>query len=53
VPFFGAQKEAIAAITVSSISQGMDEKRRREIVRLVRKVARAEDLASLQIGHSL
>jgi len=53
VPIFGAQKQVIAAITVSSISQRMDEKRRREIVRLVKKVARAEDLASLPSGRSL
>ena len=46
IPIFRGNGEAIAAITVSSISQRMGEKRRREIYQLVKQVAREEDLGS-------
>jgi DNA-binding IclR family transcriptional regulator len=46
IPVFRDHGETIAAITVSSISQRMGEKRRREIYQLVKKVLRAEDLVS-------
>lgn len=50
VPLFDPQKEVIASITVSSISQRMDEKRRQEIVQLVRRVTRLEGMISLRKG---
>jgi DNA-binding IclR family transcriptional regulator len=44
IPIFRDNREVIAAITVSSVSQRMGEKRREEIFRLVKKVIRAEDI---------
>ena len=46
VPIFSREKEVLAAITVSSISQRMDGKRRQEIVQLVKKVTRLEGIVS-------
>jgi len=53
IPVFNRQKETIAAITVSSISQRMEEKRRQEIVRRVKRVTRAEALSSWRGGEPL
>jgi DNA-binding IclR family transcriptional regulator len=44
IPVFREKGEVIAAITVSSVSQRMGEKRRGEIAQLVKKVIRAEDI---------
>ena len=46
VPVFSEEKEVIASITVSSISQRMDEKRCREIALLVKKIIRLEGVVS-------
>jgi DNA-binding IclR family transcriptional regulator len=52
VPIFNKQKEVIASITVSSISQRMDEKRRQGIAQLVKKVTRLEGIISPRIKPS-
>jgi len=52
VPIFNQQKEVIASITVSSISQRMDEKRRQGIAQLVKKVTRLEGIISPRIKPS-
>jgi DNA-binding IclR family transcriptional regulator len=44
IPIFNGNKEVIAAITVSCISQRMTEKHRREIVQLVNKVINREGI---------
>jgi transcriptional regulator of acetoin/glycerol metabolism len=46
IPVFRENGEVIAAITVSSVSQRMGEKRRGEIAQLVKKVIREEDSGS-------
>ncbi len=50
VPILNRQKEITAAITVSSISQRMDERRRQAIVQQVRKITWAEGIASSPRG---
>ena len=42
VPIFDQQREPVAAITVSTISQRMNQKRCSEIARLVREAVRTE-----------
>ncbi|RJQ57428.1 MAG: IclR family transcriptional regulator [Desulfobacteraceae bacterium] len=42
IPILDGKGEVIAAVTVSSISQRMDGKRRAEIVRIVKRITRAE-----------
>jgi len=44
IPMFNRRKEVIAAITVSTISQRMDQKRCQEIFRLVKKLIRSEGI---------
>jgi len=46
IPIFNKKGEAIAAITVSSIAQRMEEKRRTKIFQRVKKITRMEDLES-------
>ena len=46
IPIFNKMGEAIAAITVSSIAQRMEEKRRTKIFQSVKKIIRMEDLES-------
>jgi len=44
IPMFNRRKEVIASITVSTISQRMDQKRCQEIFRLVKKLIRSEGI---------
>jgi DNA-binding IclR family transcriptional regulator len=53
MPVFRENGEVIAAITVSSISQRMGEKRRRELYQLVKKVLRAEGLGASRSSADL
>jgi DNA-binding IclR family transcriptional regulator len=47
IPIFNKKGEAVAAITVSSIAQRMEEKRRTKIFQSVKKIIRMEDLESV------
>jgi len=53
IPVFNKKREVIAAITVSSIAQRMDERRRTKIFQSVRKIVRMEDLESFNGIESL
>ena len=46
IPVENSKGEVIAAITVSSIAQRMDGRRRQEIVQLVKRTARVETLGA-------
>jgi DNA-binding IclR family transcriptional regulator len=48
IPIFNKKGEVIAAITVSSVSQRMEEKRRAKIFQSVKKIVRMEDLESFK-----
>lgn len=48
IPVFGKKGEVIAAVTVSSITQRMEEKRRTKIFQTVKKISKTEDLESFQ-----
>ncbi len=52
IPIFNKKGEVIAAITVSSIAQRMDEKRRTKIYQNVKKIVRIEDLESFKVIES-
>jgi DNA-binding IclR family transcriptional regulator len=53
IPVFDQKGEVIAAITVSSIAQRMEEKRRAKIYQNVKKIIRMEDLESFKGMESL
>jgi DNA-binding IclR family transcriptional regulator len=53
IPIFSKTGELIAAITVSSIAQRMEEKRRTKIFQSVKKIIKLEDLGSLKGLESL
>ena len=53
IPVFNKKGEVIAAITVSSIAQRMEEKRRTKIFQSVKKIVRMEDLESFKGIESL
>jgi DNA-binding IclR family transcriptional regulator len=53
IPIFDKKGEVIAAITVSSIAQRMDEKRRTKIYQNVKKIIKMEDLESFKGMASL
>jgi DNA-binding IclR family transcriptional regulator len=53
IPIFNKKGEVIAAITVSSIAQRMDEKRRTKIFQNVKKIVKIEDLESFKDIESL
>jgi len=53
IPIFDKKGEIIAAITVSSIAQRMDEKRRTKIFQNVKKIIKMEDLESFKGMASL
>ncbi len=53
MPIFDKEGEVIAAITVSSITERMEEKRRTKIFQIVKKIIRMEDLESLKGTGSL
>jgi DNA-binding IclR family transcriptional regulator len=48
IPIFNKKGEVIAAVTVSSIAQRMDEKRRSKIFQAVKKIVKTEDLESFK-----